>query len=435
MEILLFLFGLVLILAAIDKLKLFGAARKTHSSEAPLTIREKAAGTAAIGGDLTRGTIREVKKLPAAIDEFNDTLKKQNLEAETTLSQIKSPFGRSLAHRRMWLARALETEKHQLKILDKLNGDDELRHRYEVILAKLRREEETVSNKNCKDHDAAKVLRDLGFSGLPANLRLISIPLLCHFTRIENLQSILEQGIVPVGGCPELNIHPVINDENRFDRRTNTSSLSIGHPNERMLYKYRKINPDSDWVVLAINPATALSLDTLFCPHNAADARIRRLPDSSLRGNLALQAMFDPREQYTGSVRYNQPADTQAEILIPRGISAAEIQGVFFLSEQGYEKFGSSCGNRAVFTPSQSKAIFGKRIDRDCSSNARIIRDFDFQIDELIRDFKNDHRLPLALDKKIMSETEGAGSVFGHLMRQAWIDYSQHGKWVHGANS
>lgn len=431
LELILFILGLILVLYAIDKLKLFGPARKFDSSETPLTAREKIAGIAAVGGDLTRNTIREVKKLPAAIDEFNDTLEKWNLQADINLSQIKSPLGRSLAQRRMWLARALETEKQVLEINDKLDGDDELRQRYEVILANLKSEADSASRMNEKNHDACNVLRNMGFKGLPANLRLISIPFLCHFTRIENLQSIFKHGIVPVGSCPELNIHPVINDEYRFDRRTNTSSLSIGHPNERMLYKYRKKNSNSDWVVLAVNPATALSLGTLFCPHNAADARIRRLPDSSLRGNKALQAMFDPRDRYTGPVRYNLPNDTQAEILISQVISANDIQGVFFLSEEGYEMYRSSCEDRAVFSPSQSKAIFGKRINKNCSGNAGIIRDFDFQIEELIKDFKHDHRLAEALDKRIMSETDCLSSILGHLARQAWDNYPRYGKGIY----
>ncbi len=301
----------------------------------------------------------------------------------------------------------LEFEKRRLAVQDKLDADPRLAEIYE----ELRRKDGAEQPQAVASTGYHEKLREIGFRGLPANLRIVSIPFLCHFTRIENLPSILKHGIVPVAMYAERGIVPIVNDQHRFDRRTNTSSFSIGHPNTRMLHKYRQLDKDADWVILAVNVATALRLDTLFCRYNAADARISRLSDHELTGNKAFQGMFERPTRYTGLARYNEPTDEQAEILIPRVISPSEIHGVFFLSQKGRAENEPDCGNRAIFDPKQSEAIFGRRFDGNLSHTARIIRGFDQRVDQLITEFRRDPRLFQILDNKIASETRISGSL------------------------
>lgn len=402
MEWLVFIGGGVLVLACIDKLKLFGAARKIDSlDEAPLTVRETAAGAASAGALLLRSAANATKGLPAAAEELRRRAEKMASDTKADLAQFESPLGKSLSYRKIWLSAILKSQRSSLDIQDELDADPELARIYEEV----KRERDTKNPRPFVSVRSQEELTEIGFGHLPANLRIMSISFLCHFTRTENLPSILEHGLVPVAECPEHDITPLINDRERFDRRTNTSSFSIGHPNFRMLHKYRQLNPDADWVVLAVNIATALKLDALFCRHNAADARISRLSDTDLQRDKTFQDMFERPRHYTGKARFNEPTDDQAEVLIPRIIPPTEIHGVFFLSEKSRVDYASACGNRAIFGPEHSKAIFGRRFDDSLGHTAHIIQTFDRQIDKLADEFRRDPRLFSALDNRIREVT------------------------------
>ncbi len=407
----------MLLLAAIDRLKLFGATREIHGSEEPpLTVRETAAGVASAGGALLRSAVEATKGLPAALDELDCYLEKAAADAQADLALLKSPLGKSLYFRRFRLASMLEVNKTLLDLQDRLDADPKLAQIFESLGGELGTEQIPASDPSL----IIQRWREQGSGLIPANIRIVSIPFLCHFTRIENLPSILQHGIVPVEMCSRLGIAAHINDEFRFDRRTNTSSFSIGHPNARMLHKYRQLNPDADWVVLAVNVFTALRLETLFCRHNAADARISSLPDTELQMNRAFQGMFDRPTGYTGKARYNEPTDEQAEILIPTIIPSSDIQGIFFLSQKGRAEHALSCGNRAIFGPHQSEAIFGKRFDDSLGHMHRIIQNFDFQIDGLEREFRRDPRLYRILDEAILEET-GSSNLMAVNSKIKWL--------------
>jgi hypothetical protein len=397
-------------LACIDKLKLFGAVREIDSlDESPLTARERAAGAAAAGALLLRSATDATKGLPEAAEELRRRTEKMDSDAKADLAQFESPLGKSLLYRKIWLSAMLKAQRSRLDIQDELDADPELARIYEEV----KRERDTKDQQPVISIKGQEELREIGFGHLPANLRIVSIPFLCHFTRTENLSSILKHGLVPVAECPKLDIVPFINDTERFDRRTNTSSLSIGHPNFRMLHKYRQLNPDADWVVIAVNIATVLKLDALFCRHNAADARISRISDNNLQKNKSFQAMFERPRHYTGKARFNEPTDDQAEVLIPRIIPPSEINGVFFLSEKSRVDYSLACGNRAVFGPEHSKAIFGKRFDDSLRDTAQIIQSFDLQIDQLEQEFRRDPRLFSALDSRIREVTASMREIDG----------------------
>ena len=65
---------------------------------------------------------------------------------------------------------------------------------------------------------------------------------LVHFTRLENLVSILHNGIVPRSYLFDDNI-PItgmVNDALRLDGKQHGSCFSISFPNWKMFYSYRK---------------------------------------------------------------------------------------------------------------------------------------------------------------------------------------------------
>ncbi len=90
------------------------------------------------------------------------------------------------------------------------------------------------------------------------------IPFLVHFTRAENLPSIMKHGLLPVQLARERGIEQLINDTQRLDGRLNGTSLSVAFPNGQMFFKLRNENPDTRWTVLAIANSVAWSKPVYF---------------------------------------------------------------------------------------------------------------------------------------------------------------------------
>lgn len=86
---------------------------------------------------------------------------------------------------------------------------------------------------------------------------------LTHFTRLENLHSILENGLVPVSIQQNMKIPSVHNDEQRIDSKLDCTSCSVEFPNYKLFYFFRENKfPGTRWVVVVLNK------DVLFSPKN-----------------------------------------------------------------------------------------------------------------------------------------------------------------------
>ncbi|EKM3679511.1 TPA: DUF4433 domain-containing protein [Vibrio parahaemolyticus] len=177
------------------------------------------------------------------------------------------------------------------------------------------------------------------------------IRVLLHFTRLENLPSILEHGLKTKD---ELDGSAKCNDELRLDNHTDTISVSIQHPNDSMFFKYReklrKKDPKADWCVLGIPARILLEQDALFCKRNAASASISCLGEEELRSPASLEAMFDEIEGYTSRadqcLNDNDPTDVQAEVLIKGNIPPENIKAIVFTSRQAKKDHQSIIGDR-----------------------------------------------------------------------------------------
>jgi TPR repeat protein len=91
---------------------------------------------------------------------------------------------------------------------------------------------------------------------------------LIHFTRYENLESILKSGIVTRNSLNTLGRDFYVNDSLRLDGHQNSISLSVSFPNYKMFYKYRMQPNAKDWVVIAIKPEVLWEYKVAFCQHN-----------------------------------------------------------------------------------------------------------------------------------------------------------------------
>ncbi|HIE4194040.1 MULTISPECIES: DarT ssDNA thymidine ADP-ribosyltransferase family protein [Burkholderia] len=158
------------------------------------------------------------------------------------------------------------------------------------------------------------------------------IKYLVHFTRLSNLASILRHGLVCLDELDGRKISGVVNDEHRLDG-TDAVCVSIGLPNYRMFYRYRKQkgNELEEWVVVVIHPSVLWELPCAFCTTNAASNRVSNVPIDQRTGLDAFQAMYDDFDDIVrADLRLMDylPTNPQAEVLMLEGVPRKYIMGV-----------------------------------------------------------------------------------------------------------
>lgn len=192
-----------------------------------------------------------------------------------------------------------------------------------------------------------------------------TIPSLVHFTRTSNLESIAAHGLVPRDQMEERRIAATINDPLRLDRRLSYISTSIAFPNGSMFYRLRNDNPDEEWAILLLGPSTLWRKEVLFCRHNAADARIRRIPNEDLQRSRMLEDMFTELEGLPSRAEQRlkpcDPTDVQAEVLVKGVIEPELIRSVVFNTNGAKERFGPFFGDRPLYVHRGRKGYFANR--------------------------------------------------------------------------
>lgn len=164
-----------------------------------------------------------------------------------------------------------------------------------------------------------------------------------HFTYIQNLESILEEGLLSrdllearVG-----KLKPKYNDLHRFDDCRNAISLSISFPNYRMFYTYSSKN-QSDWVILLLDASVLWNLDCAFCQDNAAANVVKRVPLATRKQINSFYMMFEDYEQIRRKdldIPESYTTNPQAEVLIFDSISPYYIKQVHFYSQEALSKW------------------------------------------------------------------------------------------------
>ncbi|MBB4606507.1 hypothetical protein GGR75_004097 [Xanthomonas campestris] len=155
------------------------------------------------------------------------------------------------------------------------------------------------------------------------------ITALVHFTREENLASILARGLI----CRDVLAREgttTFNDAYRLDH-TSAICLSIGFPNYKMFYGLRMSNQTQKWVVIGIRPSVLWTRPCAFCTANAASAAVSAIPLPERATLGAFQAMFGdwgdkPRSAL--GLPSDYPTHPQAEVLMLDGVSKDDILGV-----------------------------------------------------------------------------------------------------------
>lgn len=154
---------------------------------------------------------------------------------------------------------------------------------------------------------------------------------LLHFTRVENLSSIISRGLLTRNNITLQRTTGLFNDTLRLDG-TDAICASIGFPNYKMFYKLRTENPSSEWVVISIRPAALWELRCAFCHTNAASSMITSTPLINRTTYAAFEAMyadFGRIKRETLGIPESWPTNPQAEVLFLDGIPRQYIMGVY----------------------------------------------------------------------------------------------------------
>lgn len=172
------------------------------------------------------------------------------------------------------------------------------------------------------------------------------IKFLCHFTSINNLNSILDNGLLSREVLNEIEQPFDFNDEYRLDRYESAICLSVMFPNYKMFYKLRQLkeNKNKQWCVLALYPSILWKKDCAFCSDNAASSSSRNKNLDDRKTSDAFEQMFCEsfKSRYISdslitygirakcSLASYYPTNPQAEVLCFDEISTDFIGGVAF---------------------------------------------------------------------------------------------------------
>lgn len=193
----------------------------------------------------------------------------------------------------------------------------------------------------------------------------LQIPFLVHFTRAENLPSIMQHGLYPIARIGEIGVRPQINDEVRLDGRRAGTSVSIAFPNCLMFYRYRRDYESVAWVVLGLKPEILWEKRCAFCCHNAADARISRLPLEALTTEASFRGMFDEidecKTREEQRLKPFDPTDVQAEVMVLDVIEPEYIYAAAFNSTAVRDVNAHLLGHMQVRVYAEGQGMFASR--------------------------------------------------------------------------
>lgn len=172
---------------------------------------------------------------------------------------------------------------------------------------------------------------------------------LTHFTKIENLESILTNGLLSRKYLDSNKIKHAFNDNERWDNKINATCLSIEFPNEFLLKKFKEKYINAKWVIILLDiKLLNNNCNKYFCNKNAGGASSWLNCDYSQTFH-AFESLFNEKINSKSLARSDQlyikkylPTDVQAEILIEDNIQPKFIKKLIFETQNDLEICKSS---------------------------------------------------------------------------------------------
>lgn len=162
-----------------------------------------------------------------------------------------------------------------------------------------------------------------------------------HYTRVDNLESILKNGLCSVEYMEKHGISYIPNDLLRLDGRRNAISLSVSFPNYKNFYIARQ-NADSDWCVIRLDPRKVVGLECAYFCTNAANSNWRIIDWSRLNNAECFELMFYEKKR-SPQIPKNYTTDPQAEIMVKDRIPCDFIDSVVLHSNSRLNKSVITC--------------------------------------------------------------------------------------------
>lgn len=186
-------------------------------------------------------------------------------------------------------------------------------------------------------------------------LRERQIQYLCHFTRLENLESILTHGLIPRSDLynpvfnpnRDLRVSGLFNDTVRADNHPDATCLSISFPNSRMFSALRHECINGKWIekqgiywaVIVLKSDVLLKKDCAFYPINAADSDVNSEEADNFKSLDSFRQMFEGSNKEREFLLPKDPTNVQAEVLVFDCVESSYILGAVLMSDEDVNYF------------------------------------------------------------------------------------------------
>lgn len=185
-----------------------------------------------------------------------------------------------------------------------------------------------------------------------------------HFTNVENLDSILREGLLSIVQLRDKNIEYKNNDIDRWDDRLDANSLSITFPNYQMFYRYRHNNSDAKWVVISYDAKKVAKLDCGYFNQNAASKLYMHKKWDEFTSLNAFEMLFEGERENLGSFETTNP---QAEVMVRDVIPIEYIKSIAFDDQTLLEEYKKKyphikmCYDKQYFQPRRDYDRWSKK--------------------------------------------------------------------------
>ena len=166
---------------------------------------------------------------------------------------------------------------------------------------------------------------------------------LMHFTKVADLPSILEFGLIPREELlkRELRDQETFDDKDRYDHCPNANCLTISHPNYKMFFP-KWNGKECEWVIIRLNSSILWELDCAFCQTNAASASVTSIDIETRKTFEQFQKMFENFQAVRRielGLDQKYPTNPQAEVLVFENISPCYFLQIDFYSQNCLDQF------------------------------------------------------------------------------------------------